>query len=183
MDNHNFVSRGGIKLRAALDQFKVDVSNKIVLDVGSSTGGFVDCLLQSGATRVYAVDTAYGELDWKLRNNPKVKVLERTNILHLQPLPEMVHLVTIDAGWTRLELILPIVSKFIEPGGKIIALFKPQYEVDQKVLQKGVVPENLLNGVLERSLTKLRNLGFIPLQIIESPILGKSGNKEYLLIF
>ena len=94
-----FVSRGGEKLQAALDQFKIEVKGKIVLDVGSSTGGFVDCLLQSGAAKVYALDTAYGELAWKLRNDQRVVVMERTNILHLESLPEQVDMVTIDAGW------------------------------------------------------------------------------------
>ena len=108
-----FVSRGGIKLQAALDQFKIDVSGKTVLDVGSSTGGFVDCLLQNGAGKIYSVDTCYGELAWKLRNNPKVVVMERTNILHLDSLVEQVDLITIDAGWTKLGLVLPAVKKSI----------------------------------------------------------------------
>src|SRR3989344_4180770 len=112
MASDKFVSRGGDKLQAAIGNWKLEIGNLVVLDVGSSTGGFVDCLLQNGASKVYALDTAYGELAWKLRNDPRVIVMERTNILHLESLPEKVDLITIDAGWTRLELILPIVRNF-----------------------------------------------------------------------
>src|SRR3972149_5401554 len=138
MADRQFVSRGGIKLQAALDQFQIDVQSKVILDGCSSTGGFVDCLLQNGAQKVYAVDTAYGELAWKLRNDPRVVVMERTNILHLQHLSReekdtslgagfdssevdsrKVDLITIDAGWTRLELVLPVVKKFFKPQGII----------------------------------------------------------------
>src|SRR3990170_1485186 len=124
----NFVSRGGIKFQAAIENFKLKIENLVCLDVGSSTGGFVDCLLQNGAKKVYAVDTSYGELAWKLRNDPRVVVMERTNILYLEHLPEQVDIITIDAGWTKLELVLPVVKKFLKPGGMIIALLKPHYE-------------------------------------------------------
>lgn len=176
----NFVSRGGIKLQAALDQFKIDVTEKIILDVGSSTGGFVDCLLQNGAVKVYALDTCYGELAWKLRNDPKVVVMERTNILHLEQLPEIVDLVTIDAGWTKLELVLPVVKKFLKENGVIIALLKPHYQADQKILKGGVVPKELVEGIKNQVLRKIEDLGFKVEQVIESPILGGGGNKEYL---
>src|SRR5215213_125739 len=128
MIDKQFVSRGGIKLQAALDQLQVGVAGKTVLDVGSSTGGFVDCLLQNGAAKVYALDTAYGELAWKLRNDPRVVVMERTNILHLESFPEKVDLITIDAGWTKLGLILPKIKQFLKEGGQVIALLKPHYE-------------------------------------------------------
>ncbi|KKR80137.1 MAG: Hemolysin A [Candidatus Daviesbacteria bacterium GW2011_GWA1_41_61] len=191
----NYVSRGGIKLQAALDQFKVDVSGKVVLDVGSSTGGFVDCLLQNGASKVYSVDTAYGELAWKLRNDPRVVVMERTNILHLTHLParntsgvgfdspevEGVDLITIDAGWTKLELVLPAVKKFLKLGGIIIALLKPHYEAEKGELRKGVVPLELVENVQHRVLDKIQSLGFKVEEVMESPILGGGGNKEYLL--
>src|SRR3989344_9633720 len=140
----HFVSRGGIKLQAALDKFQINASGKVVLDVGSSTGGFVDCLLQNDAAKVYALDTAYGELAWKLRNDPKVVVMERTNILHLASQGETlepVDLITIDAGWTKLELILPVVKNFLKPDGEIIALLKPHYEADKRDLVKGVLRE------------------------------------------
>lgn len=176
-----FVSRGGIKLQAALDTFRIDVSGKVVLDVGSSTGGFVDCLLQNGAFKVYSVDTAYGELAWKLRQDPKVVVIERTNILHLEELPELDDLVTIDAGWTKLELVLPVIKKFLKPKGVIIALLKPQYEAEKRDLVKGVVRSDMVGGVKEGVIKKIYDLGFKIEGEMESPILGTGGNKEFLL--
>src|SRR5688500_5993824 len=119
MQKRKYVSRGGEKLEAALKVFNISPLNYTVLDVGSSTGGFVDCLLQNGAKKVYSVDTAYGELAWKLRNDPRVVVMERTNVLHLQGLPEKVDLVTIDAGWTKLELVLPVIKQFLKEDGVI----------------------------------------------------------------
>lgn len=200
-----FVSRGGIKLQAAIDNWKLVIENYVVLDVGSSTGGFVDCLLQNRAKKVYAVDTCYGELAWKLRNNPKVVVMERTNILHLGHLPgvkahmeggeikdtpgvgfdspgvDKVDLITIDAGWTKLELVLPVVKKFLKKDGIIIALFKPHYEAEKKDLIKGVVPAKLVEKIQHLVLDKIKKLGFEVKEIMESPILGGAGNKEYLL--
>ena len=176
-----FVSRGGEKLQAAIENFKVDLTNKVVLDVGSSTGGFVDCLLQNGASKVYALDTAYGELAWKLRNDERVVVMERTNILHLQTLPEDVDLITIDAGWTKLELILPVVKKFLKEKGIIVALLKPHYEGNQKNLVKGVVPENLVEDIKNQTIKNIEQLGFKVEKVIDSPLLGGGGNKEFLL--
>jgi 23S rRNA (cytidine1920-2'-O)/16S rRNA (cytidine1409-2'-O)-methyltransferase len=184
-----FVSRGGLKLEAAILNFNSDsseggllpISNLVVLDVGSSTGGFVDSLLQNGASKVYSVDTAYGELAWTLRNDPRVVVMERTNILHLETLPEQVDLITIDASWTKLELILPVVKKFLKPGGKIVALLKPHYQTDQKILKKGVVPEEYLEQIKRMTINKIEALDFKVEREMESPILGGGGNKEYLL--
>jgi len=177
-----FVSRGGLKLEHALREFNLDVKDFVVLDVGSSTGGFVDCLLQHGATKVYSLDTAYGELAWKLRQNPKVVVMERKNILYLETLPEIVDLVTIDVTFTSLEKILPIVKKFLKPDGKIIALVKPQYENSPLALKnKGVIPDELFNDVVGMIRFKIQGLGFKILNETDSPILGGSGNKEYLL--
>ena len=149
---NQFVSRGGIKLQAAIENWKLRIENLTCLDVGSSTGGFVDCLLQNGAAKVYSVDTAYGELAWKLRNDPRVVVMERTNILHLENLPEEVDLITIDAGWTKLGLVLPVVQKFLKLDGFIIALLKPHYEAGQKILVKGVVPKNLVDEIKDRTI-------------------------------
>ena len=182
MASTKFVSRGGEKLEAALGQFHINISGKVVLDVGSSTGGFVDCLLQNGALKVYAVDTAYGELAWKLRNDPGVVVMERTNILHLNSLPEPVDLITIDAGWTKLELILPVVRKFLKPGGIIIALLKPHYEAPQNILKKGVVPVEFIDDITHRVCDIVGELGFKIKGQMESPILGGGGNTEYLLL-
>ena len=176
-----FVSRGGTKLQSAFDTWKLVIDNYTVLDVGSSTGGFVDCLLQNGAAKVYAVDTAYGEFAWKLRNDPRVVVMERTNILHLPELPESVDLITIDAGWTKLELVLPVVKRFLKEDGRIIALLKPHYETDKKNLVKGVVPEELVEQIKDAKIKKIEELGFVVEKVIDSPILGGGGNKEYLL--
>lgn len=170
MDEKKFVSRGGLKLEKALESFGVDVTGMTVLDVGSSTGGFVDCLLKHGAKKVYSVDTAYGELVYKLRIDPRVVVMERQNILFLENLPERMDLITIDVTFTSLEKILPVVSKF---GSKIIALLKPQYE-DQKLAlkNKGIIPQENLQEIINR---------FKFDKIIDSPILGGSGNKEFLI--
>jgi 23S rRNA (cytidine1920-2'-O)/16S rRNA (cytidine1409-2'-O)-methyltransferase len=176
-----FVSRGGLKLQHAIETFQIGVKGKIVLDVGSSTGGFVDCLLQNGASKVYALDTAYGELAWKLRNDPRVVVMERTNILHLELLPETIDLITIDAGWTKLELILPIVKNFLKPGGEIIALLKPHYEADKKDLIKGVLSEKKAEEVKDLVSEKILDSGFQILNSTKSPIVGGAGNTEYLL--
>ncbi|MGD2108262.1 MAG: SAM-dependent methyltransferase [Phycisphaerae bacterium] len=125
--SHPYVSRGGEKLAAALDHFQIDVSGVVCADLGSHVGGFVDCLLQRGAAKVYSVDTSYGTLAWKLRRDPRVVVLERTNAMHVS-LPEPVNLVTIDVGWTRQAKILPNVAKLLAPSGFVITLIKPQYE-------------------------------------------------------
>lgn len=176
-----FVSRGGEKLQAALTQFNIDVKDEIVLDVGSSTGGFVDCLLQNKAGKVYALDTAYGELAWKLRNDPRVVVMERTNILYLESLPEQMDLIIIDAGWTKLELILPVVKKFLKEDGIIIALLKPHYEADKKLLVKGVLSAEVAEQVKGEVIKRINDLGFMINDQIDSPILGGAGNKEYLI--
>lgn len=171
---NQFVSRGGIKLAHALKEFNVDVKGLTVLDVGSSTGGFVDCLLQNGAVKVYALDTAYGEFAWKLRNDPRVVVMERQNILFLENLPEKVDLVTIDVTFTSLEKILPVIKRFLKENGQIIALVKPQYERQDVALKnKGVIPAEFLPEVLSK---------FNFQKIIESPIKGGSGNTEFLAL-
>ncbi len=181
MASSKFVSRGGEKLQAAIVNFQLSIVNLTCLDVGSSTGGFTDCLLQNGAKKVYALDTSYGELAWKLRNDPRVVVMERTNILHLEALPELVDLITIDAGWTKLELILPVVKKFLKRGGFIIALLKPQYEAEKRDLVKGVLPPEKAEQVKDQVFKKIVNFQLSIVNYIESPILGGAGNKEYLL--
>lgn len=185
MASTKFVSRGGEKLQAALENWKLEIENYVILDVGSSTGGFVDCLLQNGAAKVYALDTAYGELAWKLRNDPRVVVMERTNILHVgadHDLPELMDLITIDAGWTKLELILPVVKKFLKPNGFIIALLKPHYEADKKDLIKGVLLSEKAEEVKNNVIKTIYDLRYTINDCIESPILGGAGNKEYLLL-
>lgn len=193
---NTYVSRGGVKLQHALEQFKIGVSGKVVLDVGSSTGGFVDCLLQNGALKVYALDTSYGELAWKLRNDDRVVVMERTNVLHLESLPntphpsplptvegnQLVDLITIDAGWTRLSLVLKAVKKFLKKEGQVIGLLKPHYEAEKYDLVKGVLKEDMLLPVKEKVAKQIEDLGFKILDECESPILGGGGNVEYLLL-
>ncbi|MBI4099790.1 TlyA family RNA methyltransferase [Candidatus Microgenomates bacterium] len=187
-----YVSRGGLKLEHALKEFGVDVTGKTVLDVGSSTGGFVDCLLQHGAKKVYALDTAYGEFAWKLRNDSRVIVMERQNILFLESLPEQVDLVTIDVSFTSLTKVLPIVKKFLDPsteftppraGLGILALVKPQYE-DQKLALKyhGVIPESFHPEILANIKEFTKEAGFQFLGLTPSPILGGEGNREFFII-
>lgn len=181
MASEKYVSRGGDKLEAALEQWVVKVGGLICLDIGSSTGGFVDCLLKHGAKKVYSVDTAYGELAWVLRNDPKVVVMERTNVLHLEALPEPVDLITIDTGWTKLELVLLEVRRFLKEDGKILALLKPQYEADQRDLRRGILPPDKAELVKDQVLERIE-LGFKIYEQMESPILGGAGNREYLIL-
>lgn len=176
---NQFVSRGGIKLAHALIEFNVDVLGKTVLDVGSSTGGFVDALLKSGTAKVYSVDTAYGELAWTLRNDTRVVVMERQNIMFLESLPEQVDLITIDVTFTSLEKILPVVKKFLKENGHVIALVKPQYERQDIALKnRGIIPQEMLDQIVG----DINFDGFKIVQKIDSPILGGSGNKEFLVL-
>ncbi len=187
MDKNNpYVSRAGLKLAAALEAFSINPKNLICADFGVSTGGFTDCLLQNGAQKIYAVDTAYGELAWKLRNDPRVVVMERTNALHVL-LPELVDLCVVDVGWTKLEKIIPNILKNLKEEGVIIALLKPQYEVDKKYLIKGSVSEEYLEEFIPLYITKLRGIlerdNRELVNNIISPILGDKGhNREYLLL-
>ena len=180
-----YVSRGGMKLEKALREFSIQVKEKIALDVGASTGGFTDCLLAHGAARVFAVDVGYGQLDWKLRNDPRVLVFEKTNIryLELSRLPCPAHLATIDASFISLRLILPKVKTLVIPHGDVIALIKPQFEVGKgKVGKGGVVraAEEHTRVVSEIS-HAARGFGYDVHGVIESPLLGPKGNKEFLL--
>lgn len=172
-----FVSRGGIKLAAALDHFAIPVAGKVCADLGSNVGGFVDCLLQRGALRVYSVDTSYGTLAWKLRKDPRVVVFERTNALHAS-LPDPVELVTIDVGWTRQAAILPNAFRMLAPGGCIITLIKPHYEAPVDLLVSGVLPDAQVATVVENTLKAIKTLGCRIQGTMESPIRGSSGNRE-----
>jgi 23S rRNA (cytidine1920-2'-O)/16S rRNA (cytidine1409-2'-O)-methyltransferase len=180
-----YVSRGGKKLEAALDAFEVDVSGKICADVGASTGGFTDCLLQSGAKKVYAIDVGYGLLHWKLRNDPRVIVMERTNARYLDTLPEPVNLVTIDASFISLALLLPALRNwFASEAGQTIALIKPQFEAGRKAAAKhaGVIKDEAVHEqVVMETLQSAISLGFFPIGLIPSPIKGPKGNVEFLV--
>jgi len=176
-----YVSRGGDKLAFALDTFAEDPAGRVCADLGCSTGGFTDVLLQRGAARVYAVDTGYGVLDWKLRSDDRVVVMERTNALHVE-LPEPCGLVVIDAGWTRQERIVPRALELLAPGGVIVSLLKPHYEAPRDWLEKGRLPEARHPEVLAAVLDALRTLDLDVGEPALSPVRGgKGGNREYLL--
>lgn len=178
--NNKFVSRAGEKLNYALDNFQIDVENKVCADFGSSTGGFVDCLLRRGAKKVYAIDTGYGELDWNLRNNKRVIVMERSNALHIQ-LSEKMNFISIDVGWTKQKLIIPVALKNLREDGSIISLIKPHYEAEKNQLRSGKVKDEDIKGIIEKVKNDITGVGGMIKEMIESPIIGKKGgNREFL---
>jgi 23S rRNA (cytidine1920-2'-O)/16S rRNA (cytidine1409-2'-O)-methyltransferase len=175
-----FASRAGEKLEFALTHFNIDVEDKICADFGAAVGGFVDCLLQHEAEKVYAVETGYGVLDWKLRNDSRVVVLERTNAMHVS-LPEKMDLITNDTSWTRQEKILPNIKANLKSEGIIITLIKPHYEADPKLLRKGKLTEADPETVAKEVLELIIQMGFTIKGFVKSPILGGKGdNIEYL---
>lgn len=178
-----YVSRGGLKLEAALDGFAINPGGRDCLDVGASTGGFTDCLLQSGAARVYAADVGYGQLDWKLQQNPRVVVMDRTNVRHLAALPEPIDLVTIDASFISLSLLLPAVRRLMRSEGDIVALVKPQFEVGKGQVGKGGVVRDPARhrDVLRRLIDETAAAGLKLRGLTASPILGPAGNREFLI--
>jgi 23S rRNA (cytidine1920-2'-O)/16S rRNA (cytidine1409-2'-O)-methyltransferase len=180
-----YVSRGGIKLEKALKEFRIDVGGKTIIDVGASTGGFTDCLLKQGAARVYAVDVGYGQLAWKLREDPRVICLERTNIRYLSPpkITEPVDLAVIDTSFISLEKVLPKVSQLVREDAEIIALIKPQFEVGKGQVGKGgIVREaSKQKEVIERISGFAERLGLVAAGVIESPIPGQEGNREFFI--
>jgi 23S rRNA (cytidine1920-2'-O)/16S rRNA (cytidine1409-2'-O)-methyltransferase len=178
-----FVSRGGLKLAAALDAFALDVQGLIAADVGASTGGFTDCLLQRGAARVYAIDVGYGQLAWRLRQDERVVVLERTNIRYLEALPEPCDLATVDVSFISLRLVLPAVRRLLKSNGRVIALVKPQFEAGRDQVGKGGVVRDaqVHRRVLRDLLEWAQGAGFAPRGLIPSPLLGPAGNVEFLL--
>lgn len=178
----SFVSRAGEKLQHALTTFRIDVNGLICADFGSSTGGFTDCLLQNGASKVYSIDTAYGEIAWNLRNDSRVVVMERTNAMHVS-LPEKVDLITIDVGWTKQAKVLPNAFTNLKEDGQIISLIKPHYEAPRQFIHKGKLVEEKIPEVLEQVKKDIRDAGGEILQTTESPILGEKGkNKEFLFL-
>lgn len=190
MSSQQFVSRAGEKLSFGLQYFQIDPTGLVCADFGSSTGGFVDCLLKNNAQRVYAVETGYGVLDWQLRNNPKVIVKERTNAMHVD-LPEKMDLITNDTSWTRQEVIFPNILKNLKEHGYLLTLIKPHYEADsrswkdKKLLHKGVLEEKDAEKVTADVIKRLTYL--FPVKLLghtKSPLLGgKGGNTEYLALF
>jgi len=183
--SRKYVSRGGEKLEAALTAFSINPAGRVAIDVGASTGGFTDCLLQHGASKVYAVDVGYGQLAWKLRNDPRVVVMERTNIRHLQAeeLSELPSLFVIDCSFISLRLVLPCVKNLLSPNAEGVALIKPQFEAGKDKVGKGGVvrDENIHRDVIEQIKEAAENQGFRPGGVIPSPLLGPAGNREYLM--
>jgi len=193
-----FVSRGGEKLEAALDAFKIDVTGLVCADVGASTGGFTDCLLQRGAAKVYAIDVGKGLLHWKLRSDPRVVVMEESNARHVEKLPEPASLVTIDASFISLRILLPVVKKWFdfslltsyseqsekrEVRSDVIALVKPQFEAGRKESARGegVIRDPAVHRqVLLDVLTFAQDKGFVVRGLVRSPLLGPKGNVEFL---
>lgn len=180
-----YVSRGGIKLEAAIKEFNIDVTDKIALDVGASTGGFTDCLLRFGAKKVYAVDVGYGQLAWSLRQDPRVIPIERVNIRYMESshLKEPIDIATVDTSFISLDKVLPAVKNFLGTNGEIIALVKPQFEVGKGQVGKGGIirEEAKRTMVLEKVMAMAEILGFKVSGLLRSPVLGHKGNVEYLI--
>ncbi|MBI3582528.1 MAG: TlyA family RNA methyltransferase [Nitrospinae bacterium] len=197
-----YVSRGGLKLEKAIREFNINVKDKVAIDVGASTGGFTDCLLQNGVKKVYAVDVGYGQLAWKIRKDPRVVVIERKNIRHIKPsdirpplspllqkegkgevFAELADIATIDVSFISLKLVLPVVKNLLKENGEIIALIKPQFEVGKGEVGKGgIVREKEKH---EKVISEIKSfaidLGFKVLNVTESPIAGQKGNVEFLI--
>ncbi len=179
-----YVSRGGLKLKAALENFSIDPHDLVCLDAGASTGGFTDCLLQHGARRVFAVDVGYGQLAWTLRQDPRVVVIERTNIRHMTAasVPDPVDLAVIDVSFISLTIVVPSVLKFLKKEGGIVALIKPQFEVGRENVGKGgVVRDPALHRQVVDTLSRFfTEMDLTPIHTIPSPIRGPKGNREFL---
>lgn len=177
-----FVSRGGLKLLSALEAFEIPISDKVCADVGASTGGFTDCLLQFGASTVYAIDVGYGQLAVKMRQHPRVVVMERVNVRHLDMLEEPVSIVVIDVSFISLQLVLPVIKQWLTPQADVIALIKPQFEAGKEDVGKGgiVKDHQVHRRVLEEMLAFAEGLGFGVQGLIQSGITGSKGNVEFL---
>jgi 23S rRNA (cytidine1920-2'-O)/16S rRNA (cytidine1409-2'-O)-methyltransferase len=184
-DVNPYVSRGGLKLESALDAFGYDPAGKVVIDVGASTGGFTDCVLQKGAKKVYAVDVGYGQLAWKLRQDERVEVIERTNIRHMEAdrLPEKCDLAVIDCSFISLELVLPNTLTFLKDDADVIALIKPQFEVGKDNVGKGGVvrDEEVRQQAIDAIITYAGTLGMTCVESVDSEVHGPAGNVEHLV--
>lgn len=180
-----YVSRGGLKLEAALKYFKINLEGLIAMDVGSSTGGFTDCMLQNGAKKVYCIDVGYGQLSWQLRNDPRVILLERTNIRYLdrQRIPDAIDFATIDVSFISLQKVIPKVTEFMRNDGGILALVKPQFEVGKGEVGKGgiVRDEGKRHAALDAVKAFTEGAGLRVMGVFQSPIAGHKGNIEYFL--
>ncbi|MBA7578920.1 16S/23S rRNA (cytidine-2'-O)-methyltransferase TlyA [subsurface metagenome] len=179
-----FVSRGGIKLDFALDHFQLDVSSKVAADIGASTGGFTDCLLKKGASRVYAVDVGYGQLDYRLRQDERVVVMERVNARYPISLPEKIDLATLDLSFISVEKVIPSVARLLKEDGYLVVLLKPQFEARRNEVGKGgIVRQPLIHArVLGRFIAWAVGKGFRVGGVVASPILGAAGNMEFFVL-
>jgi 23S rRNA (cytidine1920-2'-O)/16S rRNA (cytidine1409-2'-O)-methyltransferase len=179
-----FVSRGGIKLDHALDEFRLDVRGKVAADIGASTGGFTDCLLKRGASRVYAIDVGYGQLDYRLRQDPRVVVMERVNARYPISLPEKVDLATIDLSFISVTKVIPSVAQILKEDGYLVVLVKPQFESRKGEVGKGGIIKDprLHAAILGRFIVWVVDNGFRLKGLIVSPILGTEGNKEFFVL-
>lgn len=180
-----YVSRGGFKLEKAMQTFPIELQGKVCMDIGASTGGFTDCMLQNGAVKVYSIDVGYGQLAWKLRTDERVINLERTNIRYIteEQIPQPVDFMSIDVSFISLRLVLPAIKPFLKPDGAIAALIKPQFEAGrEKVGKKGVVRDPKVHEeVIQTIYNFVLELGWIPAGLTYSPIRGPEGNIEYLI--
>lgn len=179
-----FVGRGGIKLEYALDQFQIDVANSVVADIGASTGGFTDCLLQRGTSRVYAVDVGYGQLDYRLRRDARVVVMDRVNARYPLTLSEKIDMATIDVAFISVKKVIPSVAGLLKKGGHLLVLIKPQFEAKREEVGKGgVIKDPLVHArVLGRFIAWLGEQDFRLKGLVASPVLGASGNKEFFVL-
>jgi len=186
-EKHPYVSRGGIKLAHALKEFKLKPDGMICMDVGASTGGFTDCLLQNGAAKVYAVDVGYGQLAHKISSNPKVIVIDRQNVRFLkkEQVPDPIDVVVIDVSFISLKLVFGSVDRFLKKDAFVIALVKPQFEVEREYVERGGVVKDA--GIRERAVEKVihagKDAGWNFRSFVESPIEGPAGNREFLVLF
>ncbi|MDI1471032.1 TlyA family RNA methyltransferase [Thermodesulfovibrio sp. 1176] len=180
-----YVSRGGLKLEKALKEFSIDVKEKVAMDVGASTGGFTDCLIQHGAKKVYAIDVGYGQLAWKLRTDPRVIPIEKTNIRYIQKekIPEKIDIVTVDVSFISLRLVIPKILEFLKPDGEIVALIKPQFEAGKGEVPRGGVIKDAekREKIIKEMRDFFESLGLKVIGITQSPIPGQKGNIEYLI--
>jgi 23S rRNA (cytidine1920-2'-O)/16S rRNA (cytidine1409-2'-O)-methyltransferase len=178
-----FASRGGEKLAAALTRFGLDVAGRICADVGASTGGFTDCLLQAGAAKVYAIDVGYGQLAWELRNDPRVVVMERVNARYLVALPDPIDLACMDVSFISVRYLFPRIHPWLVPGGQAVILVKPQFEAGRKEVRKGGVVRHadVHRRVLAEVVMSAQESGFGARGIMPSPLVGPAGNVEFLL--
>ncbi len=180
-----YASRGGEKLAPALDAFGLSCSGLVVMDVGASTGGFTDCVLQRGAQRVYAIDVGYGQLDWRLRSDSRVIIMDRMNVRYLCPddIPELVDLIVIDVSFISLKIVWPVILEVLKPQGYLVSLIKPQFEVGKGQVGKGgiVRDETLRQAVKGKFVNYAKFLSLDVIGLMDSPLLGKKGNKEIVM--